>query len=66
MYESLKRQNISTEPYEWYIDIRRNKNYKTTSGFGLGIERFLAWALAKESIRDVIPYPRLKNIKTLP
>lgn len=66
MYESLKRQNISTKPYEWYIDTRRNNNYKITSGFGLGIERFLAWALAKESIRDVIPYPRLKNIKTLP
>ena len=67
MYESLKRQNnISTKPYEWYIDLRRFSNYQTTSGFGLGIERFIAWALAKDNIRDVIPYPRLKNIKMLP
>lgn len=67
MYESLKRQNnISSKPYEWYINLRRFPNYKTTSGFGLGIERFIAWALAKDNIKDVIPYPRLKNIRTLP
>lgn len=67
MYESLKRQdNLSPKYYEWYIDLRRLPGYKTTSGFGLGIERFIAWALAKENIRDVIPYPRLKNIKMFP
>ncbi len=67
MYESLKRQNnISPEPYEWYIDLRKNKKYKTTSGFGLGVERFISWSLAKDNIRDVILYPRLKNIKTYP
>lgn len=67
IYESLKRQgNISSKPYEWYIDLRRLPNYRATSGFGLGIERFIAWALAKTNIRDVIIYPRLKNIKTYP
>ena len=67
MYESLKRQNnLSPKHYEWYIDLRKLPGYKTTSGFGLGIERFIAWALAKENIRDVIPYPRLKNIKMFP
>ena len=67
MHESLKRQdNLSPKHYEWYIDLRRLPEYKTTSGFGLGIERFIAWALAKENIRDVIPYPRLKNIKMFP
>ena len=67
MLESLKRQeNISPKTYEWYIDLRRNKNYKITSGFGLGIERFIAWSLGKDNIRDVILYPRIKNIKTCP
>lgn len=66
MYESLKRQGLSAEPYEWYINVRQLDAYQTTSGFGLGIERFIAWALAYENIRDVILYPRLKNIKTLP
>lgn len=66
MYESLKRQGINAEPYEWYIDLRRQPGYGTSSGFGLGIERFIAWALAKENIRDVALYPRLKNIISYP
>jgi len=64
--ESLKRQGIDGVPYEWYINLRKQPNYKTTSGFGLGIERFIAWALGYSDIKDVIHYPRLKNINTLP
>ncbi|BFD25319.1 MAG: amino acid--tRNA ligase-related protein [Candidatus Parcubacteria bacterium] len=64
--ESLKRQKIDSEPYEWYINLRKQPNYKITSGFGLGIERFIAWALGYSDIKNVIHYPRLKNIKTLP
>jgi asparaginyl-tRNA synthetase len=67
MYDSLKRQDdIPAENYEWYINLRRNKNYKKTSGFGLGIERFITWTLGNNNIRDAILYPRLKNIKTYP
>lgn len=64
--ESLNRQAINPEPYKWYIDLRKNLNYKSTSGFGLGIERYLAWILCKSDIRDVIPYPRIKNLRTFP
>lgn len=66
MYESLKRQGLDPKPYEWYIDLRRLSNYKPTSGFGLGIERFIAWALCRNRIQDVILYPRLKNTISLP
>jgi asparaginyl-tRNA synthetase len=66
MYESLKRQGISPDPYEWYINLRRQPSYSTTSGFGLGIERFITWALCRDDIKDAIPYPRLKNIVTYP
>jgi asparaginyl-tRNA synthetase len=67
MHESLKRQkNISSRSYAWYIDLRRQPNYTITSGFGLGVERFIAWALAKDDIKKVIPYPRLKNTVTFP
>lgn len=66
MHESLKRQGLDSEPYEWYIDLRRLENYKPTSGFGLGIERFIAWALCRERIQDVILYPRLKNTVSYP
>lgn len=63
---SLIRQKINSEPYEWYINLRRLPNYKVTSGFGLGIERLIAWSLCRDDIKDVILYPRLKNIKTCP
>jgi asparaginyl-tRNA synthetase len=64
--ESLLRQNIDREPYGWYMDLRRLANYGITSGFGLGIERFIAWSLCRDDIKDMILYPRLKNIKTYP
>lgn len=66
MYESLSRQGLKTTPYEWYIDLRNNPDYSVTAGFGLGIERYIAWILGYDSIQDVILYPRLKNVLTTP
>lgn len=63
---SLERQGLSPKPYEWYIDLRRHNRYMTTSGFGLGIERYIAWILGLSNIQDAILYPRLKNILTTP
>jgi asparaginyl-tRNA synthetase len=64
--ESLRRQNVNSDPYKWYIDLRNYEHYSTTSGFGIGVERLIAWILIKDNIRDVIPYPRLKNVVTYP
>mgnify|MGYP001567942956 CR=1 FL=1 len=66
IYESLKRQGISSTSYEWYINLRRLPSYSTTSGFGLGVERFITWALCREDIKDAIIYPRLKNVVSYP
>ncbi|HBI17443.1 MAG: hypothetical protein UR60_C0002G0018 [Candidatus Moranbacteria bacterium GW2011_GWF2_34_56] len=66
MLESLKRQNVDPHPYEWYMKLRTLPNYKTSSGFGLGVERFITWILCRDDIKDVIMYPRLKNIETYP
>lgn len=66
MADSLARQNINSEPYEWYINLRKLPDYKTTSGFGLGIERFITWSLCRDDVKDAILYPRLKDIKTYP
>jgi len=66
MLESMRRQNVNSKPYEWYADLRRLPSYRVTSGFGIGIERFISWALCLDSIRDAILYPRLKNILTIP
>lgn len=64
--ESLQRQKLSSDPYSWYILLRSMQKYRTTSGFGMGIERYMAWILCHNDIKDVIPYPRLKNVVTYP
>ena len=66
MYESLRRQQVVSKSYEWYIDLRRLGGYQSTSGFGIGLERFITWALCRDDIKEAIIYPRLKNVKTLP
>jgi len=57
LIQNLKTFDLRPEDYEWYIDIRR---YGTVphAGFGLGVERLLAWMLNLESIMDAIPFPR--------
>lgn len=66
MMDSLARQNIKSELYEWYINLRKLPDYKTTAGFGLGIERFITWSLCRDDIKDAILYPRLKEVETYP
>ena len=61
IYESMRLQNINPNPYEWYVDLRRMPTYKITSGFGLGIERFISWILGLDDISKAIVYPRMKG-----
>ncbi len=57
LLERIRDFGLKEEDYEWYIDLRR---YGTVPhvGFGLGIERLLAWMLDLESVMDTIPFPR--------
>jgi len=52
--------SLSSEAYKWYLDIRK---YGTVphSGFGLGLERTVAWLCGIEHVRETIPFPRLLN-----
>ena len=54
----IKEHNLPRENYEWYLDLRR---YGTVphSGFGLGIERTVAWICGIEHIRETISFPRM-------
>ncbi|MEM1543800.1 MAG: asparagine--tRNA ligase, partial [Candidatus Bathyarchaeia archaeon] len=60
LLERIKENNLNPEDYKWYIDLRR---YGTVphSGFGLGVERTIAWICKLSHIRDAIAFPRLIN-----
>lgn len=54
---AYKREGISPDSYYWYTDQRR---YGTSphGGYGLGLERFLAWLCKQHTVRDTCFYPR--------
>lgn len=58
MQERFREHELSEEAYQWYLDLRR---YGTVphSGFGLGLERTVAWICGLEHVRETIPFPRL-------
>ncbi len=49
---------LNPEDYQWYIDLRRYGSVPH-SGFGMGIERVLAWIAGIHHIRETIPFPRV-------
>jgi asparaginyl-tRNA synthetase len=54
----IKEFNLPREAYEWYIDLRKYGTFPH-SGFGLGLERTVAWLCKLSHIREAIPFPRL-------
>jgi asparaginyl-tRNA synthetase len=61
-YELLMRRiethKLSTEVFKWYLDLRRFGSVPH-SGFGLGLERTVAWICHLAHIRESIPFPRM-------
>lgn len=57
LIQNLVRIGDNPEKYKWYIDIRRYGSVEH-SGFGVGIDRLIAWMLRLEHIRDAVPFPR--------
>ena len=56
----IRQENLNPDDYKWYIDLRRYGSVPH-SGFGLGIERVLAWITKLDHIRDAVAFPRLIN-----
>jgi asparaginyl-tRNA synthetase len=56
--QRIKEQNLPREAYEWYLDLRKFGSVPH-SGFGLGVERTVAWICGAKHIRETIPFPRL-------
>jgi hypothetical protein len=61
-YELLKRRilehGLPLEAFDWYLDLRKYGSVPH-SGFGLGLERTLAWITGLSHLREAIPFPRM-------
>jgi len=58
--DALELHNISSVGYEWYIDMRAQIPLQT-SGFGMGVERFMMWLCDQDDIRDMQIIPRFNG-----
>lgn len=58
--ERLDEEGLPRDPYEWYLDLRRYGSVPH-SGFGLGVERTIAWICNLDHVRETIPFPRQIN-----
>ena len=56
----IKRENLPQADFEWYLDLRRYGNVPH-GGFGMGIERAVAWICGLDHVRETIPFPRMLN-----
>ncbi|CAD2075116.1 Asparagine--tRNA ligase [Jeotgalicoccus aerolatus] len=63
-YDELKARivesGLDVEAYEWYLDLRKYGSVPH-SGFGLGLERAVAWFSGVQHVRETAPFPRLLN-----
>ena len=60
LLQRIKEEDLNAKDYEWYVDLRRYGSVPH-SGFGLGVERLIAWIFKLDHIRDAIAFPRLIN-----
>lgn len=58
--QRIKEHDLPREAYTWYLDLRKYGSVPH-SGFGLGVERTVAWICGIEHIREASPFPRLLN-----
>jgi len=56
----INEHGLDIENYEWYLDLRKYGSVPH-GGFGLGVERTIAWLTAQKHIRQCIPFPRMMD-----
>ena len=56
----IAEHGLNEKDYSWYLDLRRFGSVPH-SGFGLGVERTVAWLTGVEHVRETIPFPRMLN-----
>jgi asparaginyl-tRNA synthetase len=58
LLQRIKDNNLPEESYRWYLDLRKYGSVPH-GGFGIGLERTLAWIAKLPHVRETIPFPRL-------
>ena len=58
--QRIEEHDLDPEAYKWYLELRKYGSVPH-SGFGLGLERTVAWISGVEHVRETIPFPRLLN-----
>jgi asparaginyl-tRNA synthetase len=56
--DRMVEEKMSLEEYQWYLDLRQYGSVPH-SGFGIGLERLVAWMSGVQHIRETIPFPRM-------
>jgi asparaginyl-tRNA synthetase len=54
----IQQHQLPVEAFQWYLDLRKYGTFPH-SGFGMGLERFVAWMCGVLHLRECIPYPRM-------
>ena len=54
----IEKEKLPRQAFEWYLDLRRYGS-APHAGFGMGIERVVAWICGLEHVRETIPFPRM-------
>jgi asparaginyl-tRNA synthetase len=57
---AIEHHKLPRDAFEWYLDVRRYGTFPH-AGFGLGIERTVAWICGLPHVRETIPFPRMLN-----
>ncbi|WP_286164860.1 asparagine--tRNA ligase [Clostridium sp. 1xD42-85] len=60
MEQRYEEHGLTGEAYQWYLELRKYGSVPH-SGFGLGLERTVAWIAGVDHVRETIPFPRLLN-----
>lgn len=58
LLQRVHEEGLSEADYQWYLDLRKYGSVPH-SGFGLGIERTVAWICKLPHVRETVPFPRL-------
>jgi len=56
----IREQGLNPDTYDWYLDLRKYGSVPH-GGFGLGVERTVAWITGEKHIRQCIPFPRMMD-----